>query len=225
MIKALQDSENYDRQQLALAAAAGLIRRKAEYGTEVSDHAYELAGILTGLQDKFDMENFQEQRLRAMIALVNALPTRMGPWFVNAFFAGDYSVSQRLSMLSAIGLGARRIAGFQAEDDAITGTEAGAVDAFPSKKLPETLHNIYSDQSSPMRLLAQRLGRTMALAGSVEAEDSPVGPTALKIQKVTTRMGIEKKRKPPVKSALAGIVGGAFFYPLVGGWWVQMKAL
>ena len=210
---------------MALSAAAGLIRRKAEYGTEVSDHAEELAAILTGLQDKFDMENFQEQRSRAMVALVDALPTSMGPWFINAFFTGDYSVSQRLSILSAIGLGARRVAGFQAEDEAITGTEAGAADAFPSKKLPEILHKIYSDQASPTQLLAQRLGRTMALAGPVEADDSPVGPNALKIQKGSTRMSIEKKRKPPVKNALAGIVGGAFFYPLVGGWWVQMKAL
>ncbi|KAL9033716.1 MAG: hypothetical protein Q9180_005800, partial [Flavoplaca navasiana] len=68
LISGLRDTENYDRHLLALTNASSLVRRKAAFGTEVSDNAEDLANILTGLGDKWNIEDFQELRLQGMIA-------------------------------------------------------------------------------------------------------------------------------------------------------------
>jgi telomere length regulation protein len=47
LVAGLRDQENYDRHELALATAASLIRRKTNFGTEVTDHLEELATTLT----------------------------------------------------------------------------------------------------------------------------------------------------------------------------------
>src|SRR5438045_798836 len=75
LIAYLRDTENYDRQKLALMTAPSLIRRKANFGTEVVAHIEELATLLVGLQDKFSMENFQDMRLQGMIAVLLAQPS------------------------------------------------------------------------------------------------------------------------------------------------------
>jgi telomere length regulation protein len=56
LIAGLRDEENYDRHALSLSTAASLIRRKANFGKEVTDHLDELATILTGLQDNLELE-------------------------------------------------------------------------------------------------------------------------------------------------------------------------
>jgi telomere length regulation protein len=53
------------------------------------------------------MERFQEMRLQGMIAVLIAQPLRMGQWFSNTFFEGDYSVAQRASIITTLGMGAR----------------------------------------------------------------------------------------------------------------------
>ncbi|TVY88746.1 DNA replication checkpoint protein tel2, partial [Lachnellula willkommii] len=99
LITYLRDTDNYDRQKLGLQTAAPLIRRKANFGTEVSSHAEELATLLVGIQDKYDMDEFQDLRLQGMIAILVALPLKMGQWFSKTFFDGDYSISQRPNIL------------------------------------------------------------------------------------------------------------------------------
>ncbi|KAJ8127763.1 hypothetical protein O1611_g5876 [Lasiodiplodia mahajangana] len=113
LITYFRDTESYDKQKLALTTAPTLIRRKANYGTEVVSHAVELASLLVGLQDKFDFENFHDLRLQGMVAVVVSQPKKMAPWFAKTFFDGDYSLSQRASILVVLGLSGREIAGFE----------------------------------------------------------------------------------------------------------------
>jgi telomere length regulation protein len=136
LIVYLRDTENYDYQNLGLTAAPSLIRRKANHGTELKEHAEELASILVGLQDKFELNDFHDLRLQSMLALLVGQPTVMGPWFGRTFFQGDYSISQRASVLTVLGLSAREIARF--EESAY-----GPTSAFPSKKLPERVERMY----------------------------------------------------------------------------------
>lgn len=103
LIRYLRDTDNYDRQKLALSTAASLIRRKANFGTEVSSHAEELAALLVGLQDKYEIDDFQEMRTQGMIAVLVALPLKMGQWYAKTFFDGDYSLAQRASILTTLG--------------------------------------------------------------------------------------------------------------------------
>ncbi|KAH0544155.1 hypothetical protein FGG08_001600 [Glutinoglossum americanum] len=221
LLLGLRDTENYDHQHLALSTAAALIRRKANFGTEVSDHAEELATLLIGLNDKYDMENFQEMRLQAMIALLVAQPLKMGQWFSKTFFDGDYSMGQRASILSTLGIGARELAGYKNEDAALTG--AGPALQFPSKMLPEKLHAIYATPVSPVDALSERLERAMIAPMAAEAADKISGPDVLKVRTFSSRMEVEKRRKKPIANELAKIVAEGFFFPLTGRWWVQLK--
>ncbi len=103
LIAYLRDTDNYDRQKLALTTLPALVRRKANFGTEVKEHVEELAALLVGLQDKYDLEDFHYLKLQGMLAVVVAQPKTMAPWFARAFFEGDYSTSQRTSILTALG--------------------------------------------------------------------------------------------------------------------------
>jgi len=69
LIAGLRDTDSYDRHRLALTTATSLIRRKANFGKEVSDHAEELANIIAGLHDHFEMEDFSTLRQSALIAI------------------------------------------------------------------------------------------------------------------------------------------------------------
>ncbi|KAJ4288006.1 telomere binding protein [Kalmusia sp. IMI 367209] len=169
LIAGLRDTEDYDRHALALSTAAPLIRRKANFGTEVLDHIEELATILVGLHDTFELGNFAEQRQQALIAVLLAKPAPMAQWFARTFFTGDYSLTQRTAILTTLGLGARSLAGLKdtaTEDiqllsplaaqaaDALTGpsilkvrtfSSRMQVEARRSKPVPNALAQLVAD--------------------------------------------------------------------------------
>ncbi|KAK0670386.1 telomere length regulation protein-domain-containing protein [Cercophora samala] len=238
LIRYLRDTENYDLQKLALTTAPILIRRKAEYGTEVKEHADELAGLLIGLSDKFDMEDFDDLRLQGMIALVVAQPKIMAPWFAKTFFDGDYSISQRASVLIVLGLTSRELAGFEA-------STYSAAAAFPSKTLPDRVEKLYLPQSTslyptpssstlkplpPNALdgIATSLTESFLAPMAAEAADSATGPNALKLSTFTSMLNNNNnnpgkvrritKTKPRVRSipnTTAGVLSTYFFTPLI----------
>ena len=177
-----------------------------------------------GLGDKYEMEDFQQLRLQGMIAVLVAVPLRMGQWFSKTFFDGDYSMSQRASILTTLGMGARELAGFRKEDAALTGADAVPENPFPSKTLPGRLHKIYALEAAPVDALAKNLERTMIQPLAIEAADKFVGPNALKVRTFSSRMEVEKKRKKPIPNELAKIVAEGFFFPLTGRWRIQLQA-
>lgn len=224
LIAGLQDTDNYDRQRLALLNAASLVRRKASFGTEVSENIEELATLLVGLSDKFQMDNFQELRLQGMIAVLVARPLQMGQWFSRTFFEGDYSLAQRASILTTLGMGARELAGFQEEDAALTGANTTSERKFPSEMLPEKLHEAYTVVASPVDRTVKDLEKLMIQPMAVEAADKLTGPNALKVRTFSSRMEVEKRRKKVIPNELAKLVAEAFFFPLTGRWWIHLQA-
>lgn len=223
LISALHDTENHDRHTLAIKAAASLIRRKSSFGKEVSDHAIELALVLTGLTDQFDLEDFQELRLQALISVLLSNPALLAPWFARQVFEGDYSLSQRATMLSVLGLGARETAGYKDEDEVLNPNINST--SFPSKQLPDRLHKIYSSEKDGRTgLIASRLEQSIIQPMALEAADNMSGPNVLKVRTFSSRMEVEKKRKKPIPNALAKIIAESFFFPLTGRWWQNMQA-
>ncbi|KAF2836445.1 hypothetical protein M501DRAFT_996622 [Patellaria atrata CBS 101060] len=219
LIAGLKDSENYDRHILALQTSTSLIRRKSNFGKEVIDHIHDLASTLVGLQDNFDIEKFHEMRQQAMVATLLAQPAEMGQWFAKAFFEGDYSLSQRVTLLTTMGLGARELAGYSSDD-----TNTPAVQSFPSKKLPERLHKIYATEISPVESISKRLQRSVMEPLALDAADRLSGPSVLKVRTFSSRMEVEKKRKKVIPNELAKIVSQSFFFPLTGRWWTHLQA-
>ena len=218
LISGLRDVENYDRHKLALSTAASLIRRKSNFGSEVTEHIEDLASQITGLKDQYDLEKFQEMRIQAMVALVVAQPVKMGQWFSGMLFSGDYSMSQRASMLTTLTLAARELAGYRQEDAELTGAYVANKQLFASKKLPDKYDRIYRLEAAPVNALSQQLERTMLKPMAAEAADKMAGPKVLQVRTFSSRMEVEKKRKRPITNELAKVVADGFFYPLTNRW-------
>ncbi|KAH3940478.1 hypothetical protein HBI25_118060 [Parastagonospora nodorum] len=223
LIAGLRDQENYDRHTLALSTAASLIRRKAAFGTEVTDHLDELATILTGLQDNLELEDFAQQRQQALIAVLLAKPAQMAQWFARSFFSGDYSLTQRIAMLTTLGLGARDLAGFK---DSSTENLLPPAASFPSKQLPPHLHKMYAENKdpNPVAKISSSMAREMLSPLASQAADQLSGPNILKVRTFSSRMEVAKKRQKPIPNALAQIVAENFFFPLTGRWWLQVRS-
>ncbi|KAK2061243.1 telomere length regulation protein [Colletotrichum caudatum] len=227
LIAYLRDTDNYDKQKLALTTAPQLIRRKANFGTEVSSHIDELVTLLVGLQDKFEIEGFHELRLQGMIATIVAQPQRMGQWFAKTFFDGDYSISQRASILIVLGLGARELAGFEKSEHA-------AAASFPSKRLPEKVEALYLDPytasnrspsssslkaipSNALDTIANSLTTSFLAPIAANAADATTGPDVLKLSTFTSRLPSKTSKKPGVRAipnTTASMLATSYFFPL-----------
>lgn len=223
----LRDSEKHDRFQLGMKHAAPLIRRKTNFGREVSDHAEELARILSGLQDPFDTESFDELRLQALIAVILSDASAIAPWLSRQAFAGEFSIAQRCVMLTALGLSGRELAGLKEQD----GLNPAMPDtSFPSKKLPPHLHALYSSSSpsqpsnrleSAQKSLETSLLQPMALEA---ADKSTAHLNAVKVRTFSSRMSVERTKRKPAPNQLAKIFPEAYFYPLLNRFQQEITA-
>ena len=223
LIAGLRDTENFDRHKLALTHASDLIRRKAGFGSEVLEHIEELATLLVGLGDKYNMDDFQQMRLRGMIAVLVAQPLKMGQWLSRTFFNGDYSMGQRATVLTTLGLGARELAGLGKEDSSLTGAN-GSLGHFPSKLLPDKLHQIYAIEAKPVEEISAQLEKTMVQPMAVEAAEQLSGLSAVKVRTFSSRMQVEKNREKPSANSLAKIATEGFLLPLTGLWRMHAQA-
>jgi telomere length regulation protein len=234
LIAYFRKTDSYDHQKLALTTAPTLIRRKANYGSEVVDHSDEVASLLAGLQNTYDMEDFDDLRLQGMIALVVASPQTMGEWFAKTFFDGDYSVAQRASILVTLGLAAREIVGLDE-------SKYAAGSSFASKALPEHVEKLYLDPNSARALpstsslkpiapnalekMARSVTSDILAPLAAAAADAATGPDALKLTTFTSRLTKSNKSKatsarhnPPkpasVTRAATQTLSKSLFYPL-----------
>jgi telomere length regulation protein len=219
LLTGLRESQNYDKHRIALETASALIRRKATFGKEVSDHAAELLAVFMNLNDTFEMDDFLELRQEAMISLVVAQPKIVAPLIAGSSLEGNYSIQQRAAMLTALAMGARELAGHKDEDRTTT-------PQFPSKELPEHLKQVY-DEHHPSRLnfASRKLEQSMVQPMALTAADQLTGPNTLKVRTFSSRMEVQKKKSKIVPNALAKNVAEWFFMPLIGGWWAQRQSM
>lgn len=238
LIEYLRDTETYDKQKLALLTAPTLIRRKANYGTEVSSHADELAGLLAGIQDKFEIENYHDLRLQSIIALIVAQPKTMGPWFARTFFEGDYSLTQRTTILVALGLAARELAGFDV-------SQYQAQATFASKQLPSKMERLYLNAPSgtdpsiahqnlkalpptALHKIADSLTSSFLAPMAAEAADASTGPDALKLETFTARYKSKSRTQKPrvraIPNTTAALLATSFFSPLTAHFTAALRS-
>ncbi|KAK0786551.1 telomere binding protein [Friedmanniomyces endolithicus] len=226
LMSMLRDDKAPDRFELGMKHAAPLIRRKTNFGREVKDHAEELMGLLCNLQDPFDTDQFEELKLRAMIAILLSDMDEMGPWLSRHAFVEGYSIAQRCIMLSAVGLGGRELAGFENEDElnpALPNTD------FPSKRLPARLHATYSNApvSSVKRLdrasskIQNQLIQPLALQA---ADHSTAHLNAVKVRTFSSRMAVERTKRKPAPNQLAKTFGQSFYFPLTNRYQQELAA-
>ena len=190
LIKGLDVSDRPEVVQLALKTAPSLIRRKTGFGTELAESIDRLASSLLNLSEGMSKADPQKLQLQALIACVVAQPQRMGPWLASMYFEGDFSLVQRATLLTTIGLGARELAG-HTDDSAL----ATPKEAFPSKRLPDKFSAIYALVDAITSDLSRATLQPMALA----AADTLTGPNILKVRTFSSRLEVENKKKQKSK--------------------------
>ena len=186
LVRSLQVNDQPENVELALKTAPALIRRKAGFGTELSENIDALASALINLQEGVSKEAAQHLRLRGLIACFIAQPAKMGPWFASMYFEGDFSLAQRAALLTTIGLGARELAGFS---DELSLSVDEQQSSFPSQRLPNNLAAIYA----PVDTLAKKFEHTTLQPMALAAADKLSGPDILKVRTFSSRLRVEKK--------------------------------
>lgn len=239
LVAYLRDTENYDRQKLALTTAPTLIKRKANFGAEVKEHAEELASLLLGLQDQYEIDSFHDLKLQSMIAIVVAQPQVMGQWFAKTFFNGDYSIAQRASVLTVLGLSARELAGF-------AHSEYASASSFPSQTLPDKMKKLYIEDatssnqlpsssslkalpSNALDTISKSLTSDFMAPLAANAADTASGPDALKLSTFKSRLEQHQQQNPStsgkqrpkarprvraIPNTTAQLIATSFLFPL-----------
>ena len=95
----------------ALLKGPTLLHQKYRYGTEVHFYLEELLALLIGLDNHFDDKDFNELKLNNMVAVIVTNPS-ITTFMFNLLLTGDYSLQQRVLILSATLMAARRLRGF-----------------------------------------------------------------------------------------------------------------
>ncbi|KAL1756525.1 telomere length regulation protein-domain-containing protein [Schizophyllum commune] len=225
--KPLEPQEEYKRLEVALNCAEELIRKKRGYGTELEENADNLVYGLVALQDNFDLEGFEEKRQGALTALVACCPRKAAPALAEALFQNQYSAQQRYTILNALALGARELAGLEVPPSAVPASRT----AFPSKMLPPALHQKYiaeQETNNPVPRLVDGITRK-ALDKNTAAAEETVPALArerrlrLRPQPKVTEISGLAKPPPPGETTYAEIAAESFIMPLINRFWTYLR--
>ncbi|KIX01736.1 uncharacterized protein Z518_09462 [Rhinocladiella mackenziei CBS 650.93] len=200
LIKQLNIPDDPSTIELALKAAPSLIRRKANFGDELSSNILQLASSLLNLREGMSKEEMQQMRLEALIACLVSKPGVMGPWIASMYFEGDFSIAQRAALLTAMALGAREIAGIDDEIERPSTTSNLADSSFPSSRLPSHLEETYSVNASPLDTLSINLSHRTLQPMALSAADKITGPNVLKIRTFSSRMAVAAKEAAKIEA-------------------------
>ena len=210
LIKQLQTDDKPEIIELALRTAPELIRRKATFGTELSDNVQVVASSLINLKDTMSDSSVQDLRLRSLIACLVSQPAIISPWLASMYFEGDFSLAQRATILTTLGLSARELSGYK---------DPSAPDppSFPSKQLPPHLAAIYAPANTVARQIEHSTLQPLALA----AADKLSGPDVLKVRTFSSRLEVQRKneekkqeRSKRIPKNLHRLLADSFYLPL-----------
>lgn len=203
--------ESYEAQKTALESAPELVLRKANYGTEVKEHLQELLDTLVNMQDNFDIPNFNELRHATMVQAATVLAEQAGPHLSRLVFSNTISQQQRLLLLSAIGVAARRLAGVEQNDIELR---------IPKALQGARLHSSFTDE---IDMLAEQVKAAELLPIVEASKEETEGPKALHVKRFSRRPMVAALRAKPSANRLTTVARAAFVEPLVSGWWRTLR--
>ncbi|KAL5519659.1 TEL2 [Sanghuangporus vaninii] len=225
--KKSDDPENADRIQMALDCAEELIRRKKNFGFELEENAVNLVYVFVGLQNNYEMEDFDEKRQAAVHALVACCPRKAAPAIIDEFFKNQYSTDQRFVMLNALALGARELASLPIPPLKV----APARTAFPSKQLPPALHKKYigydEGNGGQVKRMLEGISQKAIESGknAAEAKTAPIVRERQLRIKQPMRIAEVSPGAPyvPKESTFSELAAEYFIGPLVGKFWLFLR--
>lgn len=206
----VQHPQAYGMQRSALTTAPTLIRQKAHFGNEVKFYSEDLTTQLVGLNNHYQKNDFEPLKLNCLIAVIVSNPDVTFHLF-KLLLTGDYSLQQRMILLSATSLAARELRGFK--DEAVTSSFVETY--FATKTLPESAHKKYIEMS-PSNEIHKSLQSDLMLAPSQEAQEKLNGGKVVRIsQKLKKTAQVHK----PKIANFNKVIGNNFFFPLVNVWY------
>lgn len=221
LIKQLNVSDDLSTTEVALKTAPSLIRRKANFGDELSTNLLPLAASLLNLQEGMSSNELQRLKVEALIACLVSKPGIMGPWVASMYFEGDFSLSQRAALLAAVGLGTRELAGYDDSSAQNAAEGSNSQSTFPSNRLPPKLDTLYAGITSPISAISTDLSHRTLQPMALEAADKVTGPDILKVRTFSSRMEVQKKaaakaeaRSKRIPKDLHKVLADAIYLPL-----------
>lgn len=107
---ALQDTDDPDAFEQCMISSATLIAEKLPH--DISDMDIQLLRLFIGLEQRFYMENFEQHRFTACLAICCVRPKQCAEYLCTEFHsdAGRYAVSKKVLMLDVLSEAARELA-------------------------------------------------------------------------------------------------------------------
>lgn len=204
LIEYLSADDNYQKQHLSLVYGPGLVKRKMSFGKEMEFYGIELATVVAGLKDNFDMDNFESMRLNLLVEV--AKMPRAGKHLAKLLFSGDFSLQQRMVILTSIALAV------QAGCD-------NTISEQVSKRLPDSVHELFED--SPVDSLARRIQSSTISETADKADDLIGGPKVLRISRhLAKERELQNDKSKNQNISTSEYAGNYYFFPLMAEWWV-----
>lgn len=172
-----------------------LVRQKATFKLEIEFYSEELISLLVGLINKYEEPNFEELKINSIVSIIVVNP-KVVPYIMNLLFTGDYSLQQRMVILSSISLSARELRGL--EDEFIDKPQFD----FPTRKIEQ--------RHQPQ---IEEIDNGPAKIEEIKEDENPVGQGTV-LRKSSKLTKPKSHTKPNNFAKLAP----KFFYPLANGW-------
>ncbi|KAK6201657.1 telomere length regulation protein-domain-containing protein [Scheffersomyces amazonensis] len=208
--------EAYDKRRIALTVGPTLIRQKINFGNEVGFHAEELITQLLAMSNHFDESDFDVLRLNCLIAVLVASPEST-LHICELLSNGDYSLQQRMIILSSISLAARDLRGFS--DEVVTSSYSST--KFPTKQLPPNLHKAFTEiDNQPSIITSLQHSIQDDLMSSVSEVQSDKIAEGMKVLRVSKSLNPKKVMQDiPRRQDFYKLIGAKFFFPLLHVWY------
>lgn len=225
--------QSVEKVQIGLQHASSLIKRKAQFGKELKLNATELASSLVALKlvsedDDEESRALHDLRLEALGVLVACEPFSVPPHLAHLLAVGDYSIMQRMVILSSITLGAHYLSRGEIGNgqDEITTHSA-------SKRLPQGLHEKFAISAASQDKALQPFNMKQLQDVTVEVQRELTQGTSEKAQEelagnakvLRISSTLQKQRQNNGKASssssiniYASVAAKSFFYPLLAQW-------
>ncbi|CAH6722665.1 putative DNA replication checkpoint protein Tel2p [[Candida] jaroonii] len=222
LIRYLQIDTNhpqaYDMRKLALVNGPTLIRQKAQFGMELNTHAFSLLETFIGMSNHYEESDFEDLRLNGIISLLVSHPPS-GLDIIKLLDSGDFSLQQRILILSSISLACRDIRGFKDEQV----TKSYKEKEFATKMLPPQLHERYLQlddtkmiEPQPLKSAFLSIQDDLMSDKSEDAKDQIAGGKILRISRKLTKAP-QPKLLPRFRD-YQNVISRNFYFPLIHLW-------
>lgn len=212
-----KNPQAYDMRRAALIKGPTLLRQKFQHGNEVEFYSQDLLTNLIALDNFYNDADFDDLKLVNLVSVIVTNPN-VTFYMFELLLTGDYSLQQRMFILSATSLAARELRGLKDEMISNSFTKQ----SFPTRQLPQELHNKYIGQGGAkyMDQIENDLQDSLMHQASNDAQDQIIGKGKLvRISRSLTRPKDIKPNETPIVPNFYKLIGTNFYFPLLDVWY------